>query len=195
MDVKTPKSTDRRVLRTRRALREALMALLSERGWDAVSVQDLCDRADVGRSTFYMHFADKEELVIGGLDDLRKELRAQRAAEPGARVDGLGFARGVIEHAHEQQRLFRAIIGKHSGHAVQQRFRQFVIALVKEDLTGLGLAGRPRDAIAHYVAGAFLELLTWWLDGRSPLQPAEVEDLFRRLTTPVLAASRSLALT
>jgi AcrR family transcriptional regulator len=70
---------DRRIERTRRTLREALIALILERGWDDISVQDVCNRADVGRSTFYTHFADKEELLVGGFDDLRKVLRGSLA--------------------------------------------------------------------------------------------------------------------
>src|SRR5688572_21269164 len=121
--MKEPKATDRRVLRTRRTLRNALVELILERGWDEVSVQDVCERADVGRSTFYMHFADKEELLFSGFDDLRKEVRAQLAAQGDAGPRVLGFARGLLEHAHENQRLGRAMFGKRSGQAVQKRFR------------------------------------------------------------------------
>src|SRR5262249_477652 len=60
MGSRAPNPTDRRVVRTRQTLRAALIALLYERGWDAISVQDICGRAGVGRSTFYTHFADKE---------------------------------------------------------------------------------------------------------------------------------------
>src|SRR5512138_2230623 len=79
-----PSRDDRRVRRTHAALRGALVDLIVERGWDGFSVQDLCDRADVGRSTFYLHFADKEEVLAGAFADLGKELRAElsRAATP-----------------------------------------------------------------------------------------------------------------
>ena len=58
--------TDRRIARTRRALRESLSSLVMERGWSAVSVQEICERADIGRSTFYLHYADKDELLLSG---------------------------------------------------------------------------------------------------------------------------------
>ena len=74
--MRIPNSTDRRVRRTRRALRDALLELTLERGWDEVNVLDVCERADVARSTFYTHFADKEELLLSGFDDLRAALRA-----------------------------------------------------------------------------------------------------------------------
>ncbi len=186
--MKASKPTDRRVQRTHRLLSEALIELILERGWDKVSVQDVCERADIGRSTFYTHFADKEDLLVGGIDGLGQFLRAQARASTGVRP--LGFARGLIEHADEQRRVFRAVVGKHSGHVVQQRFRQLLLELVREDLAAL-VSTQPRlDAAAHYVAGALFELLIWWLEARHPIKASELEGLFHQLTTPVLAALR-----
>ncbi len=187
-----PRTPDRRVQRTRRGLREALVSLILERGWDAVSVLHVCERADVGRSTFYLHFADKEELLVSGFDDLRKALREQLAARPGGDRP-LAFVRGMIEHAWEQQRLFRAVVGKRSGQVVERRFRELVLGLVDEDLAALAPAGAARDAAARYVAGAFLELLRWWLDTRTGLEPGDLEAVFERLTAPVLGAVRTEA--
>jgi AcrR family transcriptional regulator len=192
MELRGASSNDRRVQRTRRLLRDALIALITERGWDKVSVQDVCERADVGRSTFYTHFADKEELLLGGFDDLRKVLRAQRSSSGRATGEPLAFVRGLIEHAGEHATLFRAIIGKRAGHAVEKRFRQTVLALVKEDLAAYGLGGRTLDVTTSYAAGALVEVLTWWIDTRNSLDAAELEAAFRRLTLPVLTVSRGL---
>lgn len=189
MPTDTSTSTDRRVLRTRRTLRDALIALISERGWDRVSVQDVCDRADVGRSTFYTHFADKEELLIGSLSDLGGLLRRGAAASRRAGGPPLGFARGLIDHVYENQSLFRAVIGKHSGHVVQKRFRELVVSLVKEDLADRLPLAATRDPAASYIAGGFLEILIWWLSGRRPMPPSDIEALLVRLTAPVLSAS------
>ena len=181
---------DRRVQRTRDSLRAAFVALMAERGWDRVSVQDVCDRANVGRSTFYTHFADKEELVAGGLEDLRRALLARSRAEASAAAMPLGFARGLIEHADEQRRLFRAVVGRRSAHFVQSRFRKMVLGLVEEDLTNHGFDVKAAAPLAHFLAGALIELLTWWLEHRDPVTPAELEGLFLRLSRPALAAAR-----
>jgi AcrR family transcriptional regulator len=190
MGAKTPLTSDRRVARTRRTLREALIALIQERGWGALTVQDVCARADVGRSTFYTHFADLEDLLTGGLDDLAAALRrelAPRADQP------FPFALGLLAHAHAQQRLFRALAGKRSGQAVLGRFRAFVLDLVQDDVAALAPAGDSRDAAARFIAGGLLELLAWWLDARPALGPEELERLFRALAAPVLrAAAREL---
>lgn len=187
MGTRPPNPTDRRVQRTRRALREALIALLLERGWNDTSIEQICERADVGRSTFYTHFADKEELLVGGFDDLRKLLRAplpraREAAPP------LAFARGLIEHAHEHKRLFRALIGKRSGEVVLRRFRELVVDLVREDLAERHAPGAEREAAIRFLAGGLLELLTWSLESRTGLGPDEVERLFRRMAGPVVGA-------
>ena len=71
MAAKTP---DRRVQRTRKLLQDALIALVLEKGYEAVTIQDIIDRANVGRSTFYAHFLDKQHLFLSGFEQLRQEL-------------------------------------------------------------------------------------------------------------------------
>lgn len=189
MGEKTAKGTDRRVLRTRRLLRDALVTLILERGWDETSVQDVCDRADVGRSTFYTHFADKEELLTSGFGDFRKALRAQHPAPAAGRtVQPLAFSRTLLEHVQENRRMFRALVGKRSGLVVQRHFRELLLELVREDLAPLIPSGVRLEAAAHYLTGAFFELVSWWLDMRGPLAPAELDELFQQLTAPVLAS-------
>ena len=177
---------DRRSLRTRNALRNALLELIIERGWDDISVQDLCDRANIGRSTFYTHYTNKDALLIGSLDDLRGNLR--QARRDGRATDGrstFGFALSLIEHAQEQRRLFSTLVGRRSGYAVQQRFREMVIKLVGEELPVGNAPGLPRTAAQRWIAGAFVELLGWWIEQRSPLPPPELAAMFEGLARPV----------
>jgi AcrR family transcriptional regulator len=183
-------AVDRRVARTHTALREALIELILERGWDEISVQDICGRANIGRSTFYGHFTCKEKLLASAFDGLREALRAQRKNPGDLRTPVFGFVQGLIEHAHENQRLFRAVIGKRSGLVIQRRFRQLLIELVDEDLAFGGIPVARRAAGGHYISGALFELLTWWIDSRSQLSPHELEVVFRELTMPVFSALR-----
>jgi AcrR family transcriptional regulator len=185
-----PGSTDPRVLRTRAALRQALLSLIVERGWDAVGIRDICQRAEVGRSTFYTHFADKEEVLFSGFDELRIVLRA--AARAGGDTRPLGFTRGLIEHADQSKQMFRALVGKRSSHIARMRMLQLVAELAREDLAPL-LPPDRLELAAHYAAGALVELLVWWVDSRSPLRPDEINALFHQLTGPALSALGSRA--
>jgi AcrR family transcriptional regulator len=189
--------TDRRSLRTRTALRAALLELIIERGWDDIAVQDLCDRANVGRSTFYTHYDSKDALLAGGLEDLRSFLRqAARERRAAGNEATLDFALGLIEHAYEQRRLFRTLVGRRSGYVVQQRFREMVIRLVGDELPAGSAPGLPRTAAQRWIAGAFVELLGWWIEQRNPLPPAELASMFETLARPVwesLASGRAAA--
>ena len=177
-----------RAQRTHRLLRGALLRCLRERGWEKTRVQEICDRAGVARSTFYVHFADKEELLLSGFAELRRSVRVSRRSAAAEKPQVLAFVRGLIEHAEANFQTFRALLGKHSWQAAQRRFRALVIDLVREDLSGLVPAGAVREAYAHYLAGALFELLTWWVDSRSPIAALELEAITDRLTKPVIAA-------
>lgn len=182
-------STDRRSLRTRDALRAALISLMGERGWDEIAVQDVCDRANIGRSTFYSHYPNKDALLLGSLEGLRVALVHQAAGRPDAAhkggQSGFSFALGLIEHAHEQRKVFRSLIGRRSGFVVQQRFREMVVRLVADELPAA--SGKlPREALARCIAAAFVELLAWWVEQRSPISPEELATLFDELSSPLL---------
>lgn len=156
--------TDRRVLRTRRALRDALLSLLPELGWDALTVQNICDRADIGRSTFYVHFQGKDELLVGALSDLRQLLQGECAASSRSEGWVLPCLRGLIEHVQEHRRVFRAMIGRRMGHAVQVRFKDMVTQLIKDDLFVSYRDAWQTEATAHFMAGGIVEVLAWWVD-------------------------------
>lgn len=91
----TPTRQDRRVQRTRRHLREALMQLILERGYDAVTIEDITERADLGRTTFYLHYRDKEELLLESIEATAQELYQQ--INPSRQVNAVsGLSTGAI---------------------------------------------------------------------------------------------------
>lgn len=184
-----PEAVDRRVQRTRFTLRLALANLMTERPWDQISVIDLCERANIGRSTFYTHFADKEDLLLGGFQDLQSLVRVAQPVEP----DGPAFAafRALAEHAAENRRLFRAIVGKYAGYIVQDGFFQVLVNLVQEEVAALYPAGSHSAATVHYIAGACFGLLFWWLESDSALSPDELYGHLIKLLEPTLSALRA----
>jgi AcrR family transcriptional regulator len=162
IDMSTAPRRDRRIERTQQALLHALLALLAEEPWDDIAVLDVCERAGIGRSTFYLHYPHKEALLAAGLDGLRARLREHAAASlPGK---PFGFLDGLVAHVEEQRRIFQSIIGRRSGHAVQRAFREMIEQLVKEDLAARALPARERELKARFVAGGIVETLALWVD-------------------------------
>src|SRR5437660_10085913 len=97
------RATDRRVQRTRQLLQDALISMMIEKGYEATTVQDIIDRANVGRATFYAHFADKETLLASRIEDLRAMLTQQQqqalATRGGVRERRRGFRLAMLEYA------------------------------------------------------------------------------------------------
>jgi AcrR family transcriptional regulator len=135
------RKTDRRVERTHQLLRSALMSLIREKGFEALTVQNIIDRANVGRATFYAHFDNKEDLLVSGFEDLRASLRQrQREALSGrGSVDerAFAFSHEMFAHANEYRDVFRAMVGKQSGAVVQQILHQMLVELVREDMKAM----------------------------------------------------------
>lgn len=192
------KVMDRRAARTQKALHGALMSLILRKGYEAITVQDIIDEADVGRSTFYSHHTGKEDLLRSGFQTLRAELaEAQRTA--GARVDGqdepLGFSLAMFEHACEYKHIYRALVGGRGGVIAVNEIRRTLSEIVKKELSGTKEdEAVPQELRIQFVVGAFLTMLTWWLERRPMPAPSQVDAMFRRLVLngigPSIRASR-----
>ncbi|MBI4913829.1 MAG: TetR/AcrR family transcriptional regulator [Acidobacteria bacterium] len=183
-------SPDRRVRRTRASLQEALASLLTEQDWDQINVQEICDRADVGRSTFYLHFQGKEQLLSESFGGLRRFLQ-DPARHPGGRIEGLPFLRRLLQHVLEQRKLFQAVIGRGSSQLVQARFRGMVAELTEEDLLRSAKPGWRREVTARFLAGAIVEALAWWVDARCEPRLEEVEGHLQQVCAAVKGAGRT----
>ena len=188
---------DRRIARTREALHKALISLVLEKGYEAVTIGDVVNRANVGRSTFYAHYLSKEDLLTAEMAGLRKLLVSHQriALARGGGVSGrsLGFSRALFEHAEDYRDIYRALVGERGASIVIARMRALLTDLVRQELAEIAprTARRdmPRSALIQFVVGSLISLLTWWLDRKSTMPPAEVDALFRGLTIPELEAA------
>jgi AcrR family transcriptional regulator len=189
------KMMDRRAARTRKALHQALMDLIVRTGYEAITVQDIIDEADVGRSTFYAHYTGKEDLLRSGFQFLRAHLaNTQRAtgAETGkSRDEPLGFSLALFEHASEYTDVYRALVGGRGGAVAVNEIRQILSELVRKELSTVRDDGTvSRELVAQFIVGAFLTVLTWWLERKPGLPPPQVDAMFRHLTLEGIGQSR-----
>jgi AcrR family transcriptional regulator len=177
---------DRRVRKTRRLLHDALITLILERGWDAVSVRDVCEKADVGRSTFYVHLADKENLLLSGFDELHLEMEKIRTS---ARVP-FGFLGPLAAHAAENARLVQALFGRQSGQSVQWRFRDVLASLVEAELKPLKVPKAARPLLTRFIAGGAAEVLMSWLDHPQGVSPERLATELGQLAIAAVEAAK-----
>ncbi|HZM82584.1 MAG TPA: TetR/AcrR family transcriptional regulator [Candidatus Limnocylindrales bacterium] len=186
---------DRRVRRTRRLLHDAFTNLVLEKGYDRMTVQDILDRADVGRSTFYAHFRDKEALLMSCFDELRTGLHeGLRDNDRGNDWDNSAPdpAGAVFYHAHRHRRVYKALCGKKGGNVVHRHLSRLIGDAVRRRLEPqLAAAGSdlPAEVVAEYYASATLGLLMWWVERDFAGGPERMARMQQRLIAPGLLAA------
>jgi AcrR family transcriptional regulator len=185
---------DRRVRRTRTALRDALFDLMAEHGYEAVTVQDIINRADVGRSTFYNHYTDKDDLLRDGFADLHAIVTQPATAATGT-GHRLRFSLPLLRHVHQQRRLLQALLTGGGRTPVLRQVERVLIDIVRDELTAMPGADAERipiDAQARYAVGAYLALMEWWLTSQPQMLPEEADRIFHTLVAPGLRAGTRL---
>ena len=182
---------DKRVQKTQQSLRSALLDLMIECGYERLSVQQILDRAGVGRATFYLHYRSKEDLLRKSLDQLREHLIQEWQTTLKGKAQSkapLGFSLAFFRHVDSHRRLYQAVVGRESGVIVDRQMRRLLTELVKESVS-LGQRERNRilgEMAAQYVAGALMSIVTWWLDRNVNLSPEEIDSAFLQMTIPAL---------
>ena len=186
-DVTVPR-IDRRAARTHRALGRALLSLTRARGYAGVRVSDICTAADVGRSTFYAHYADKDDLKRRAMG---AHLRAAvaTAIEDGASADPLGFSLPLFQHASAHRDLRQAVAASDgssiAADVLDEVIRDHVRSALR-DPPDPNAERTPPEVIAAFLAGAWLALCGGWLDDGASSSPEDMDMLFRRLAERVL---------
>ncbi len=162
------KPLDRRVQKTKRLLSDALVALILEKGYANVSIQDIIDRANVGRSTFYLHYENKEQLLLWGHDHLKKLI----LEDGDTRIEFLDF----YQHLAESESLARSILTLQSG----QMVTQFLIDILTRSIVHLHPASGAKEnrslhaLRAEAAAAALVRFMTGWLRDGRPVTPEKM---------------------
>lgn len=160
---------DRRVRRTQARLREAIVDLVHDKGFHAVTVDHICERADVTRATFYVHFRDKEHLLSSVVDDL-VDRSLDRFAATG-RTDGRGGHRliALFEEAREHERAFALVLRGEADGTALRRFRARLTEIVGQALAehvdeASATPRVPLDVVTTLFVGEIVGLLVWWVE-------------------------------
>jgi len=180
--------TDRRVQRTRELLQKALIELISERGYEAIKIQNIVDRANVGRTTFYKHYSSKDELFmscheavvnkfrIGPLHPLSREEMLSPEAPPGMT--------SAYRHLEDGRALLYSIFQGKDGLLLLRRIRDWSAREIEANLRAAFAeadSAIPFDVLANYLAGAQIALVQWWLEKHQPYTLENLAQTFHRL--------------
>ncbi|WP_336158845.1 TetR/AcrR family transcriptional regulator [Amycolatopsis sp. VC5-11] len=183
-------TTDRRTRRTRGLLRDALVSLVLERGYANVTVEDITERADLGRATFYSHYPDKDALLRHVVTELQEELDERlRPLVPASSVGFTGKpALELFRHARENRDLYLLILrGEGDGRAL----RQFTDARIDAVCSVFKSRADHHDVkpridlgvLARAWVGEQLAVLRWWLEtDPAPMSAEEATGMLQNLS-------------
>ncbi len=188
---------DRRKLRTKQQLRDALFELILEKGYDLVTIEDITEHANLGRTTFYLHYRDKEQLLLQSIDSIAVDLIKQ--IDPSLLSftnENLEYKRQnlisapvklVFRHASENANLYKIILRGEGAFKISNRFRSIInvaamqIMSIRIKELGINQPELPVEVLANFFAGSLMTLVTWWLENDQPYSVEEMANMFREL--------------
>lgn len=187
---------DRRQQKTRRAIFAALASLLERKEFDRITIQELIDEADVGRSTFYAHFETKEELLHSICNELLEHI--VQAADDVSHTHGLKKADEhplsvfchSLQHLQENDHSMLRLLACSSNRIFIGYFSKAVEEIVRSQLPVREAAvrrGVPEEYLVHHITRSYLALVEWWMQAPGKHTAQELDRYFRAVTEPVLA--------
>lgn len=182
---------DRRTQRTRQLLLNAFTTLLQEQRYDEITVQDIVDRANVGRSTFYAHFMDKDDLLVQAFARVLDMLLLEPEGE--AQAGLLISSSALFEHIQGHQRLYQALVRGRGMDILVQNGQAHVSRIVAEGLRARYTASHeprvPLPVLAQMIAGTLFVLIKWWIENQILYTPQQMDAMFRQFVGAGIQAS------
>lgn len=186
---RTSDPVDLRVRRTQKLLWEALMALLEEQEFEAISVKDICDLAMVHRTTFYKHYEDKYHLLRKGMRDMYEALavEADVPADTFLAADTPPVFVGFFEHVEKHQRFYTLMLCGDGISKFQGLLRTYLAELCEVRLCqaakdmSMSTTAVPIPLLAQFCAGTVISTTTWWLEHDRPCSPRQMASYVKRL--------------
>ena len=179
---------DRSSQRTSRLVSSAFAELLGEKPYEDILVQDILDRADIGRTTFYAHYFDKED-VLNSIVEQELEMLTHQIAHSTTKQQQIVPSLELFEHVYNSQNHpFLALMRSRAGEPLWEALRTALCQAIEPALSTLCVERRsppiPLPVVSQYLTGALLTLLKWWIEASMPYSPQQMENIFQQLALP-----------
>ena len=191
-----PEKKDRRTRKTRQLLRDTLLTLLKEKRYEEISVQDIIERADVARSTFYVHYVDKDDLLTGRYGIFAENLGEQMHAHAGEGSSSAFSSRTWFYHIQAQGDILKVIAKDSAMELAMKTLRGIIHDSVQNGMQAHSQskdASVPLPLVVDYLADTLMTLIKWWFKDGMRYTPEQMDEMFQQLVMPgVLAVLRGV---
>lgn len=186
---------DRRQQKTRAAIFTAFSTLLAEKSYSRITVQEIIDRANVGRTTFYAHFETKDDLLkalceelFGHIIDSALDCTHTHGLYSDGNAPESVFCH-LLQHLQENENHILELLSCKSSELFLRYFKNSLNELVQKQFVNQDRRNYlmvPRDFLVNHISGSFVEMVLWWIKGRMKQAPEELDRYFRAVIEPIL---------
>jgi len=184
------KKTDLRILRTKQSIRKAFYELIQEKGYEAITIQDIADRAMINRNTFYLHHQNKPDLLDTCMNELLSELKEAVVLCP-ISMNPFSISiletvmQTVLEHISRNTTFYYAMLIEENR---IYQFRAKMENIIKDKLNegwnparGNSPLTISKELLLEYLVSSFMGIVIWWINNDKPLPADEVSSQFSRI--------------
>lgn len=183
---------DRRFQKSQQAMLEALIELMAEKTYDAISIKDIVEKANVGRSTFYDHYQAKDDLLKSGFDRLLEEALGHIEFAGEGHEISADFS-PFFQHAAKHYHLFKALMWETESRVITINEHEIFSNKLLQKMTLLypdkNSFNVPLEVICISFSGNLFTLLKWWLENKMPIPPERMDEIFQLLVMPGIRAA------
>ena len=172
---------DRRQQKTRAAIFAAFGKLLAEKSYGKITVQEIIDTANVGRTTFYAHFEAKDDLLKTLCEDTHGLYSDRNVPE--------SVFCHLLQHLQEDENNILALLSCESSELFLRYFKDSLNELIQDQFVNQNRKNNtdiPQDFLVNHISGSFVEMVLWWIKGRMKQTPEELDRYFRAVIEPIL---------
>ncbi len=171
---------DRRVARTRRLLKAALIELIDEQPYEQITIRDITDRADIGYATFFRHYDGVDDLMLEIFTGIVEEIESLPDKHGEDLFEQEGYL--LFEHVSKNQSLYRGIL---DSHTFTRKLRNHIRNIVRKHLDGhaeeISSSPIPIEIAAQHMVSSLLGLIDWWLTEDAPYSLERMAMIYDRL--------------
>lgn len=183
---------DRRIGKTREAIKDAMFSMLQEKQYSKITIQDIIDRANVGRSTFYSHFETKEDLLFCCIEN-QLEMLNQYIVDYIEREGNSPKLLSVVElfeHIKENNKIMKGLMKADSSDIFFEKVQAYWNSKIEENLKSKmsedTVPRIPLVILANHISSTLIHLLKWWMNNKMPYTSAQMDQYFQELVNPVI---------
>ncbi|MED1412535.1 MULTISPECIES: TetR/AcrR family transcriptional regulator [Bacillus] len=187
------KKSDLRIIRTKKFIYDAFIKLIGEKGYDAITIQDLTDEALINRATFYSHYRDKQDLLTKLTEKTLGEFTSKMVLYTHVQENQIELSKfeeilqSIFECIANHANFYKSMLGPHGIHDFKLQMQQAIMDNLEQNSIKPTLGEHdldiPKDMVLHFITSSIIGIAIWWLQNDMKYSPKYTAEQAAKLFT------------